>query len=245
MRLASCGGTQSTKESKAPDIHKRHHRARQAEPNHGRNEGSAIRSGRCSKNNRYYFLIILAKSVRYDILFYPRMKNYQRNISTPSLLASIVSLAIFILLTFACAGLGAMASISAGTMYGNIIKPSWAPPANLFGPVWTCLYAMMALAGWLVWREHKRMKVSAGLKVYAVHLVFNVLWSWMFFGLGRADLAMLDIVFLWGLILWMMCFFWRVNAFAGLLMLPYLLWVSFASVLNGSLWFLNGGVLPR
>ena len=172
-----------------------------------------------------------------------RRNRYEN--SGPSLLASVVSLMLFILVTFCFAGLGAMASISATTMYGNIIKPSWAPAGALFGQVWTVLYGMMAVAGWLVWREHKRLRVSAGIKVYVIHLVFNAMWSWLFFGLGRVDFAMLDIVFLWGIILWMMCYFWRVSAFAGLLMLPYLLWVTFASVLNGALWILNGNVLPR
>ncbi len=173
------------------------------------------------------------------------MRNYKTDINAPTLLASVVSLLLIFLVTFCFAGLGAMASISAGSMYGNIIKPSWAPPADLFGPVWTCLYAMMAFAAWLVWREHERMKIDVGITVYAIHLVLNALWSWLFFGLGRADFAMIDIVFLWGIIFWMMCCFCRVNTFAGLLMLPYLLWVTFAAVLNGALWFLNGSVLPR
>ena len=188
---------------------------------------------------------VLEKLVRDGSIIPPPMRRYKNHFSTPTLLASTVSLVLFILLTFSFAGIGAMASVSAGAMYGHIVKPTWAPPAYLFGPVWTCLYAMMAFASWLVWREHKRMRVSMGIKVYAIHLVFNALWSWLFFGWGRADFAMLNIIFLWGLVLWLTCCYWRINRWAGSLMLPYLLWVSFASVLNGSLWILNGNIISR
>lgn len=123
-----------------------------------------------------------------------------------------------------------------GQWYQELEKPSWNPPGWLFGPVWTLLYILMGIAVWMVWRERG---FSTGVYLFVIQLVLNALWSWLFFGLNRPDLAFFEIVLLWGLILATMILFWRVRPAAGALFVPYLLWVSFASVLNHTLWKLN------
>ncbi len=123
-----------------------------------------------------------------------------------------------------------------GQWYQELEKPSWNPPGWLFGPVWTLLYILMGIAVWMVWRERG---FSTGLYLFIAQLVLNALWSWLFFGLNRPDLAFFEIILLWGLILATMILFWRVRPAAGALFVPYLLWVSFASVLNHTLWKLN------
>lgn len=165
--------------------------------------------------------------------------------SPPSRAASIFALLGFVIVTFSAAFVGVLASLSSAEMYATMIKPTWSPPGWLFGRVWTVLYCLMAVAVWLVWRKRAEMRVDIAWGTYLVHLIFQAAWSWLFFGLGRADAAMFDIMVLWLMIVWLMLAFWRIDRLAGLLMLPYLLWVSFASVLNGALWLLNGGILPR
>lgn len=128
-------------------------------------------------------------------------------------------------------------------MYATIEKPHWAPPAWLFGPVWSILYLMMTVAAWRVWR--KGADHHGSLWLYGKHLIFQALWSWLFFGIGRADFAMLDIVVLWLAIARLIRQFGRADRWASVLLVPYLLWVTFAAVLNAALCWLNGGILPR
>ena len=116
---------------------------------------------------------------------------------------SLAVLLLSFLLTFAAGAVGALASVSAQQTYALIKQPTWAPPAWIFGPVWTSLYVLMALAAWLVWRQRERMRIDIALIVYAVHLLIQALWSWLFFGIGRADLAMLDILILGTIIAWL------------------------------------------
>jgi tryptophan-rich sensory protein len=158
---------------------------------------------------------------------------------------SLLAFVIFFAATWLAAAIGILSSQNAPVIYKKIVQPSWAPPSSVFGPVWSTLYCLMAIAAWLVWRQRDRLRVNVCLGAYFIHLLFQAAWSWLFFGLGRADLAMFDILLLWLMIVWLMLAFWRVDRLAGILMLPYLLWVSFASVLNGALWMLNGGILPR
>ncbi|HOP27388.1 MAG TPA: tryptophan-rich sensory protein [Candidatus Sabulitectum sp.] len=124
-----------------------------------------------------------------------------------------------------------------GEWYQGLEKPSWNPPSWVFGPVWTLLYILMGIAVWLVWKERG---FSAGVYLFIAQLVLNAVWSWLFFGLNRPDLAFYEILVLWVLILATMIVFWRVRPAAGALFVPYILWVSFASVLNHTLWKLNG-----
>ncbi|MFM2171668.1 MAG: hypothetical protein RI957_1897 [Verrucomicrobiota bacterium] len=159
--------------------------------------------------------------------------------------ASVFSLLGFAVATFFAAFVGARASMSSTEMYATMIKPAWSPPGWLFGPVWSVLYGLMAVAVWRVWRVWRLAGLRGAVIVYLIHLIFQALWSWLFFGLGRADWAMVDIVILWLMILWLVFSFRRVEKLSCLMMVPYLLWVTFAAVLNGTLWILNGGVLPR
>jgi translocator protein len=120
------------------------------------------------------------------------------------------------------------------------VRPSFAPPSWVFGPVWTTLYLMTGVASWLVWREGlAKPEVRSALMVYGVQLGFNLAWSWLFFGLQRPLLALLDIVILLVLIGVTMLRFAAVSRWAAWLMVPYLAWVAFATVLNGGFWWLN------
>jgi tryptophan-rich sensory protein len=125
-----------------------------------------------------------------------------------------------------------------GDWYASLAKPAWTPPGALFAPVWTALYLAMGIAAWMVWRRGGRSRAPA-LALYLVQLALNALWSYLFFGLHRPGLAFLDIALLWAAILSVLFLFWRVKAVAGALILPYLLWVSFAACLNFAIWRLN------
>jgi translocator protein len=127
-----------------------------------------------------------------------------------------------------------------GAWYQALEQPAWQPPDWLFGPVWTLLYTMMAVAAWLVWREWGRRAVGGALALFLVQLALNVAWSWLFFGQQRPDLAFGEIVLLWIAILATLLAFWRIRTLAGALLIPYLLWVTFAAALNYSIWQLNG-----
>jgi len=129
---------------------------------------------------------------------------------------------------------------SVRTWYPALVRPSFAPPPWVFGPVWTTLYVMMGVASWLVWRQgFGRLEVRSALVFYGVQLVFNLAWSWLFFGLQKPFLALLDIVVLLVLIGVTAIRFAAVSRGAALLLLPYLAWVAFATVLNGGFWWLN------
>jgi benzodiazapine receptor len=150
-------------------------------------------------------------------------------------------LIICILVCVAAGFIGSLATMkSIPTWYAGLNKPSFSPPNYLFGPVWTALYIMMAAAAFLVWRRgFETGPVGIALIVFGVQLIFNILWSILFFGLKMPGLAFLEIVVLWVLILATILFFRRVSVAAAWLLVPYILWVSFAAVLNYSLWRLN------
>jgi len=146
-------------------------------------------------------------------------------------------LAGWLAISFVPAWLGTQ--VTSPEWYQQLNQPTWAPPTSLFGPVWTVLYVLMAIAAWLVWLEGGFARAALPLGLYLLQLVPNAAWSWFFFGLERMDLALIDIVILWLLILATMIAFWRVRKLAGLLLLPYLAWVSFATALNFALLQLN------
>jgi tryptophan-rich sensory protein len=124
--------------------------------------------------------------------------------------------------------------------YASLTKPSFSPPNGIFGPVWITLYALMGIAAWLVYdKGRKRPEVRQALFVFAAQLVLNVLWSIMFFGAHRILGAFVIIVALWVLILGTILRFFRIAKPAAILLVPYLLWVGFAAVLNGSFYVLN------
>jgi len=143
----------------------------------------------------------------------------------------------FLVASFMAAAIGgAVTSSSVREWYPTLAKPDWTPPAWLFGPVWTALYAMMAVAGWLVWR---RTGWSGALIWFAAQLVLNATWSPVFFGLHRIGWALVNIMLLWLAIVGTTVAFWRVTPVAGGLFVPYLAWVSFATALNFAIWRLN------
>jgi len=124
--------------------------------------------------------------------------------------------------------------------YPTLVKPSFNPPSWVFGPVWTFLYMTMGVAFFLVWRQGPDTQgVRMAMAVFLGQLVLNGLWSVLFFGMQMPGVALLDIIALWVMIGVTTVLFWRLQPAAGILMLPYLLWVSFAAVLNASLWHLN------
>jgi tryptophan-rich sensory protein len=126
------------------------------------------------------------------------------------------------------------------TWYPTLVKPSFNPPAWVFGPVWTVLYIMMGVAAFLVWRRGLDAEgVRTALTVFAVQLALNGIWSVLFFGMHAPGWALVEIVLLWMAIGINTLLFWRVLPSAGALLLPYWMWVSFATVLNASLWWLN------
>jgi tryptophan-rich sensory protein len=143
-------------------------------------------------------------------------------------------------LCFAAAGTAAF--VSTDGWYDGINKPEWNPPTWVFGPAWTLLYITMAIAAWLVWREGGWRVQGRALGLFVLQWVFNALWTPLFFGMHRSGLALIDILALWLTILATLIAFWRVRRAAGLLMLPYLAWVTFATALNFAIWRLNGGL---
>ena len=152
-------------------------------------------------------------------------------------------LASWLLLCFAVSAIGALASIQAQTFYAQLVQPDWALPGYVFGPVWTILYAMMAIAAWLVWCKGGFKENRLALSLFLAQLAVNALWSWLFFAWFLGALAFADILLLWLLIATTLWAFWRRRLLAGMLMLPYLFWVSFAAMLNLSVWQLNPGLL--
>ncbi|MBT8130057.1 MAG: tryptophan-rich sensory protein [Gammaproteobacteria bacterium] len=155
----------------------------------------------------------------------------------------ILGLIGWFLVSFAASAVGAVASIQARSFYGQLAQPAWAPPPWLFGPVWTILYALMAIAAWMVWRSGGFRANRTALSLFLAQLALNALWSWLFFAWHRGALAFVDILLLWLLIVATLVAFWRVRPLAGALLIPYLFWVSFASALNYSVWQLNPHVL--
>lgn len=147
----------------------------------------------------------------------------------------------WLLVVFVAAAVGAVASVDAPSFYAQLNKPSWAPPAGVFGPVWTVLYALMGVAAWLVWRSPGPKR--AALTLFGAQLAANALWSWLFFAWHRGALAAVEILVLLALIVAMIVAFWRISRLAALLMVPYLLWVSFASVLTWAVWRSNPTLL--
>ena len=155
----------------------------------------------------------------------------------------VLGLVVWLIVSFSAAAVGAVASIQARSFYSQLVQPDWAPPAGVFGPAWTALYTLMGIAAWLVWRCGGFRPNQQALSLFLLQLVFNALWSWLFFAWYLGVLAFADIMVLWVLIVATMVSFWRVRPLAGALLIPYLLWVSFAAVLNYSLWQLNPQVL--
>ena len=127
--------------------------------------------------------------------------------------------------------------------YAGLVKPAFQPPSWAFGVVWPILYALMGIAAWLVWRVGGFRAARAALSLFLVQLAVNALWSWLFFAWHLGALAFVDILLLWVLVLATLVAFWRIRPLAGAMLVPYLLWISFAAALNLSVWQLNPQVL--
>ncbi len=125
------------------------------------------------------------------------------------------------------------------TWYPRLVKPSWTPPDWVFGPVWSGLYVMIAVSGWLVFRvKHSHYRTLA-LIVYGSQLALNFIWSFLFFSLCSPFLGLIDIVLLWILIMMTIITFWRLSPIAAYLLVPYFFWVTYAVALNFEIWLLN------
>ncbi len=168
------------------------------------------------------------------------MQNTSTNRPSTS---TILGLLGWLALCFAAAAMGGLASANAGDFYKQLVQPSWAPPGWLFGPVWTALYAMMGVAAWLVWKERGWHKARIELSVFVVQLAANGLWTWLFFVWHMGAVAFAEIVLLWVLIAYTAFAFWRIRKLAGALLVPYLLWVSFATALCFAMWQGNPQIL--
>lgn len=147
------------------------------------------------------------------------------------------ALAGWLVLSFSAASLGAF--FMPGEWYATLKKPSWNPPDWIFGPVWSALYTMMAVAAWLVWQRGGFVAQRRQLTLFLVQLALNALWTPLFFGLHRPGLAFAEIVMLWLAIAATLAAFRPVSRPAAWLLVPYLAWVTFAAVLNFTLWRLN------
>ena len=155
----------------------------------------------------------------------------------PSVGRSIIALIGWLVLCFAAAGTAVF--VSTDGWYAALQKPSWNPPAWLFGPAWTLLYITMAVAAWLVWREGGWKAQWRTLGLFLLQWLLNALWTPLFFGLHHPGLAFAEIILLWLAIAATLVSFWRVRQVAGVLLAPYLAWVSFAAALNFTIWRLN------
>ena len=152
----------------------------------------------------------------------------------------ISGLAISIGIVFCVAWIGgSFTNMSVSNWYPTLNKPAWTPSGSTIGLVWTILYSTMAVAAWMVWLSGGLIEQRRPLGIYAVQLFLNAGWSFLFFGLRSPGLALVEIVVLWIAILVTLISFWRVSRVAGALMIPYLLWVSFAAFLNFLIWRLN------
>jgi translocator protein len=146
----------------------------------------------------------------------------------------------FIILCLAVSGVGgAITATSVDTWYQTLEKPPFNPPDWVFAPVWTALYILMGIAAWRVWQSRSIENTRKALSIFGLQLGLNLTWSFLFFGLQRIDLALLEIFILLVTIVFNTIVFWRIDRLAGLMFMPYVLWVSYATVLNASIWLLN------
>jgi tryptophan-rich sensory protein len=155
-----------------------------------------------------------------------------------STIRQVIGLAGWLLLSFAAAAVGAVASVSASIFYQQLLRPQWAPPAGVFGPVWS-VNLLMGIAASLVWRQGGFHESGIALWLFIAQLMANALWSWLFFSWHKGALAFYEILILWVLLLCTVAAFWRARTLAGALLLPYLAWVTFATALCFAIWRLN------
>ena len=148
-----------------------------------------------------------------------------------------LSLGLILLVTFAASGIGGFVTSSfKEPWYSEIILPTFNPPSWVFSPVWTALYILMSVAIWIVWNKTSNKKI---LQLYFVHLFFNAIWSVIFFGFHQIFVALIDLGIILIFIIWLMKIYYQVSKISFLLMTPYLLWSSYALILNATIFYLN------
>ena len=148
-----------------------------------------------------------------------------------------LSLGLILLVTFLASGIGSFVTSSfKEPWYSEILLPSFNPPSWVFGPVWTTLYIFMSIAAWSAWKQTSDKKI---LQIYFIHLFFNSMWSVIFFGFHQIFFALIDLGIILVFIIWLMRIYYQVNKISFLLMIPYLLWSSYALILNGTIFYLN------
>jgi len=152
-------------------------------------------------------------------------------------LSTAMGLTLSLALTFLVGWFGSR--FSPGFWYAELAKPAWTPPDYIFGPAWTLLYILMALSAWLVWKKVGFKRAKLPLLVYLLQLFLNAVWSFLFFGLQNTGLALLDIFLLWLAILVCIILFYQQHRLAAYLLVPYILWVSYAAALNFEIWRIN------
>jgi len=146
----------------------------------------------------------------------------------------------FIMASFLAAAIGGYATAeSVRTWYPLLNKPVWNPPSWVFGPAWTLLYTLMSIAAWRVWRRRDKVETGKALRFFFAQLVLNAFWSVLFFGLQKPQWALVEIIALWSVLAVIQRAFRRIDRIAGILWIPYLAWVSFATALNAAIWWLN------
>ncbi len=157
----------------------------------------------------------------------------------PTRSKNVIALAISVAAVVVASTLGGLASATSAEDYARLQQPAWAPPSWVFGPVWTLLYTMMAVAAWLVWRSGAWSQTRPALVAYAVQLLLNAAWTPLFFGLGWRGIAFAELSVLVLVLIGTVVLFFRRSALAGWLLVPYLAWSAFALCLNFAVWQLN------
>jgi len=149
-------------------------------------------------------------------------------------------LIISLIIPFIASAIGSLFTAqTVGTWYLELIKPSFNPPSWLFGPVWTTLYILMGISLYLVWVDRKKKFRKEAFTAYGTQLSLNAIWSVLFFGLQSPFYAFIEIIFLWTAIAFTIYYFYKISKNAAYLLIPYILWVSFAAILNFSIYYLN------
>jgi len=146
---------------------------------------------------------------------------------------------IFLCLIFGNGIGGYFTFVSVETWYQTLNKPNFNPPDWVFGPVWTTLYILMGVSIWLIWKKETSKIRTISMIIFWVQLFFNIFWTYLFFGIQRIDLGLFEIFFLIFLILINIIYFYKIDKIASYLLVPYVLWVSYASILNYKIWVLN------
>jgi benzodiazapine receptor len=187
-------------------------------------------------------VVVAHRVARFDL--HPRPLRVEVHRSTVPLACGMTRFLLPVLGTLIAAVLGGLGSVRSGELYAALDKPAWAPPAGAFGPVWSALYVMIALAGVLLvqWRDQDA-RVSSALRLYIAQLALNALWPWLFFAWRLGGVALAEILLLWVVLVLTMLAFARIRPLAAALLVPYLLWVSYAAALTWAVWRANHGVV--